>query len=52
MPFDRKYIWPNRRSTGGRLTESSFYRKKSFGRKPNLSKGGLTENVWKMVMVI
>jgi hypothetical protein len=25
--FDRKTIWPNRRSTKRRLTESSFYRK-------------------------
>jgi hypothetical protein len=33
MSFDRKYIWPIRRLTKGRLTESSFYRKKSFGRK-------------------
>jgi hypothetical protein len=45
MPFDLKYIWPNRRLTESRLTESSFYRKKSFGRKQNLSKGRLTENI-------
>jgi hypothetical protein len=42
MPFDRKNIWPNRRLTKGRLTESSFYRIKSFGRKQNFSKGRLT----------
>jgi hypothetical protein len=45
MLFDRKYIWPNRRLTEGRLTESSFNRKKSFGQKQNLSKGRLTENI-------
>jgi hypothetical protein len=38
MPFYQKFIWPNRRLTECRLTESSFYRKKSFGRKQNLSK--------------
>jgi hypothetical protein len=38
------------RLTEGRLTESLFYRKKSFGRKLNLSKGRLTENIWKMVI--
>jgi hypothetical protein len=27
MPFDRKFIRPNRRLTERRLTESSFYRK-------------------------
>jgi hypothetical protein len=48
MPSDRKFIWPNRRLT--HLTESSFYRKKSFSRKKNLSKGHLTENIWKMVI--
>jgi hypothetical protein len=34
MPFDRKFIEP----------------KKSFGRKQNISKGLLTENIWKMVI--
>jgi hypothetical protein len=50
MPFDRKYIWPNRRLTEGCLTESSFYRKNSLGRKQNLSKGRLTENILKKVI--
>jgi hypothetical protein len=47
MPFDRKY-----RSTEGRLIESSFYRKKPFGRKQNLSKDRLAENICKMVIAI
>jgi hypothetical protein len=48
MPFDREFFRPNRRLTEGRLTDSTFYRKKAFGRKQNLSKGRLTENIWKM----
>jgi hypothetical protein len=51
MPFGRKYICPNRRLTEGRLTESSFNRKMSFGRKQNVSKGRLTENIWKIFSV-
>jgi hypothetical protein len=34
MPFDRKYISPNRR----------------IDRKQYLSKGRFTENIWKMVI--
>jgi hypothetical protein len=54
MPFDRKFIWPNRRLTERCLTESSFYRKKStkfikrsFDRS-YMENGHLTENqIWK-----
>jgi hypothetical protein len=53
--FDRKAILPKHYLnehclTEGCLTESEFYRKKSFDRKQNLSKGRLTENIWKMVI--
>jgi hypothetical protein len=48
IPFDRKNIWPNRRLIESHLNKCSFYRKKSFGQKQNLSKGRLTENIWKM----
>jgi hypothetical protein len=44
-PFDRKAIWPKHHLTERR----SFYGNKSFGRKQNLSKGRLTENIWKRV---
>jgi hypothetical protein len=59
MPSNRKFIRPNRRLTEGRLTESSFYRKKSFDRNKIYQKvvgpkiygnGRLTENLtWKLV---
>jgi hypothetical protein len=53
--FDRKAIrlkhhLTEYRLTECHLTESTFDRKKSFGRKQNLPKGRLTENIWKMVI--
>jgi hypothetical protein len=43
--FHRKFMTerPFDRNTVGRLTESSFYRRKSFGRKQNWSKGRLAK---------
>jgi hypothetical protein len=52
-PFDRNRLTEStfdRIAIFGRLTESSFYRKKSFDRKQNLLKGRLAENIWKMVI--
>jgi hypothetical protein len=50
MPFDRKFIRPDRRLTERRLTECSFYRKKSFGREKKLSQGRFTDFFWKVVI--
>jgi hypothetical protein len=53
-------VWPNTIWPKGHLTETPFdrtpfdrkfiYRNKSFGHKQNLSRGRLTENIWKRVI--
>jgi hypothetical protein len=48
-PFDRNTIWPNTVWPNA-IWPKVHLTEKSFGRKQNLSKGRLTENIWKIVI--